>query len=100
MSKHSCAVNLSILAEELIKAEVLGDLEPAAAAATRELTATASLTGKQGEVLILLLRNLSSEEILKEMGITAWTLRSHRQQIVKKTGLRIGELLRSLRRSA
>jgi DNA-binding NarL/FixJ family response regulator len=48
---------------------------------------TKVLSGREQELLHLLGRGLTNEEAAAQMGLTAWTVHSHRRNIMKKLGV-------------
>jgi len=53
------------------------------------------LSGREQELLHLLGRGLTNEEAAERMGLTAWTVHSHRRNIMKKLGANsLAELIR------
>jgi DNA-binding NarL/FixJ family response regulator len=100
IAKGDCSTNLRNLAHDLVKAELQGDDEPAIAAA-KQLAVEGKLSARQTEVLLMLVRSFSREEIAKELNISVWTLKSHTREIVRRTGFgRTQELIRNIRKRA
>lgn len=54
----------------------------------RAITAEAALTGRESDVLLLLLQGKKREEVADELGISPWTVKKHMSNIFDKTGLR------------
>ncbi len=98
--KGECSANLRKIGSDLLIAHLDGSDEPAIAAA-RELAVASKLSPKQSEVLVMLLRDFSRQEIMQELDITAWTLKGHIRETLRRTGFgRTQALLRSLRKAA
>jgi DNA-binding NarL/FixJ family response regulator len=100
VSKGDCRANLRVIADDLMRAELDGESEPAVRVAQR-VAKESGLSERQTEVLMMLLQSLTREEIARELGISDWTLKSHIREIVRRTGFsRTQELLRMIRRTA
>lgn len=100
VAKGNCTENLRSIAQSLRESEKNEGSLPVIRVA-RSMAESAGLSDKQTEVLVLAVRNFSREEIARELGITAWTLKSHMRQILKRTNHdRLQPLLRRIFRSA
>lgn len=99
VAKGDCTANLRVIAAAIRDAKP--DADAPAIQVARVLANSSGLTARQTEVLVLLVRNFTREEIIAELEISEWTLKTHVRAVLRGTGhSRAQELLRKIGKMA